>query len=548
MLSDSRNAPFLAFAFFLCTLISATLIIQFVGNALNISLVRYALPMMVIPSMWLSYAYFFSHSRANLMVGGILTGALVLLGLWSRTILDLSWDGMAYQQPSILEILEGRNPFYTDSTLVFGNVFLSIAWYVEASLAALHGSIESGKALYIWLLFITIPVLITGLKNIFGHLQLHHYMLAWLLVFSPVVIGQSVTHYIDGMIYLEGLIFIGALFMLGASRRYDLIAFFLMAMSLLFVINSKLSGVYHAAVLCTGAVIYLWIQQKQFPWKMTVFLMLTGLICTAVFGYKPYVSNIREFGSILPFSTDRIVLGLRPPNITPLSNLGRFLYTTFSIAGGNNGEDSVLKWPWMIYEREWNMGGVQDYKNAGFGVFFALGFLLSLAFFCTQLFYSIRRTGNTGMRAGLVMLAGLFIAASILLPEGWWARYAPFAYTAPFLLLLAPHADIPGRTARICKYIIITVFIVNCLIPLRLVLLGHAVAQESFYDVVDFMKSLPPDSIYLVPVEPKTYQTNNHAYIAIQRRLQEQGINAPVRQYAICKHQMVILVNFRVCF
>lgn len=463
--------PFLAFAFFLCTLLSATLITLFIGNATGLSLVHYAMLLALLPTLWLTHDYFLLSGRKLFTCIGL---ALLLgvLGFISAHIVDKTHDSVVYHKPLVNLILNGWNPLHADASLTLHNIYPSGAWAVGAALSIVYKTAEAAKALQLWWICITLPVLLAGFRNLLGDLKFHQSLLVVLLVLNPIVIGQHLTHYVDGLVYLEGMMFVGALLLYGASPRQNRIACMLMAMGLLFIINTKLSGIYYAAMLCAGAVIHLSFMQKKFAWEMAAFLFITSIVCTVIFGFQPYVTSMMRYhGSLLPWSMSLIVSEIRPPNLTPFSLPTRFFYSIFSQTGGGIPVDAVLKWPWTIHGNEWIDAGLFGTICAGFGPLFALGLCVTALSFATYGAVSRKKATHEPMHQGPIIIALLMLIFSMFFPEGWWARYAPFGYAVPLLCLLA----LPPSSSRLWAYPALLIFLAN-----------DAIAFHAFYGIIIF--------------------------------------------------------------
>ena len=544
---NPRSAPYLAFSCLLITLLTSSALLQSIGFLINIPLVRYALPIAFLPCLWLTYGYFFAPSPRNIIVGVALSVILTALGISSAQVLDLSVDGMAYQQPAVNAILHGWNPLDGNSTHIYHNSFPFGVWAMEASLAALYGSAESGKALQVWWLFIVLPVLLAGLRAHFAApLQPCHYLIALLAILNPVVIGQLTTFYVDGLIYLEGLTFIGALLMFGTAQSHRKLPHLFMALAIFSLISTKLSGAYWSVVLCMGAIAYSYHQQRQHTIKLAAFLLLCGTVCICIICYHPYITNLLTYDSVMPLDYKTLEDSLRPANFTPLGGIERFFYSIFSVADGSTNSPAVQKWPWTMTTLEWQKAA-PDFRSGGFGPLFALGLLLSalLACICHAYTYGAKRSLSRPQKAILWLILPIAIF-SIAFPESWWARFVPLFYAAPFLLLLTIASG--GKRTQWGIYAACLIFAANSAITIKSNYSRQNVAQRAFYRVIDKLHERGKTEVYLVPKAGKWHYIFNLSHLIIMRRLQENGIKSSLQVDAPCPNHATTWINSRICY
>ncbi len=531
-------SPWLAFAFLLALLIGGCMAVQLLGYWLGIALARYALWISLPPALWLTYGHFFPLTRRSALIGAGMALLLVGLGYLSAGWWDMSWDGMAYQQPAVDALLNGWNPLNERALMLWQNIYPSGAWGVEASVAALSNSIEAAKMLNIWWLVIALPVLLRGLAVHKGALTRKDQLLACLMALSPVFLSQMLTHYVDGMIYQAGLAFLGALLMLAGSLRERQAAYALMAVSILFIVNAKLSGIYHAVMLCAMAVVFLWLRTRRFPCRATAILFVTGLAAVLLFGFRPYVTNLMEYGSLLHTDAQSFSGSQRPANLADMPAPQKFLYSLFSATGGEGANDPAqLKWPWQVGEKEWALTGVPDIRTGGFGPLFALGLVLALM----SAAYALARREPPD-RLLLWLAFGCF-ASSALFPEGWWARYVPFAYAAPLLLLLA----LPPAAATRLTALAVLAFLLNSAAAGYFSYAFFHRLNARFAAMADTLRAQQPASVYLVP-PGSDYEIYSHSYITLQRRLHLLGIDTTVKVDAECTHKAADWAGFEICY
>jgi hypothetical protein len=533
---DRINFPTLAVAVFLVIAFAGTLLLQSTGYYAGVSLIKVSLPIAAVLSLWTNYGYFFTLSRTHITALLIIAALLGLLGLASIPMYDLTSDGMGYQQPSAEAMLNGWNPL-EKADLLWQNIYPTGVWELEAALAALYGSIEAAKMLQIWWLFIAYPVLLAGVKHYKGGtLTIPQHALVALSIFCPVVLTQLLTHYVDAMLYLAGVTFLGALLLYGESARQNRLSLLLMSACVLFIINAKLSGIYHAFVLCLCAVAFIGMSKKQLPVRESLWLLGAGLVATLFLGFHPYITNLLTYGSLLHMDSGAFTGSQRPANLTDMSSVQRFFASLFSTTGGAPRALAALKYPGQIFPFEWRHAGVPDSRTGGFGVVFSLGFVSACLLFMVSLFR------QRAVDKKLLIISAILFASSLVFPESWWARYVPFAYMSVFLVLLAlPKAN------PLALYAVIAVFSANSLIAATASYNYHQNTQADFMKLAEQLRAKPANTVYLVP-PGADYMTYNHAHMPLQRRLKALGVETTVKVDAPCPNLAATLSEFAICY
>ena len=112
-----------------------------------------------------------------------------------------------------------------------------------------------------------------------------------------------------------------------------------------------------------------------------------------------------------------------------MSNVQALLVSVFSQASSNPEDAPKLKIPFSVAYREiWNSSN-PDVRLSGFGIFFSGILLISLGL---GIFALIKAKKFLAMIPALLT----FVLLAIFFPESWWARYNPYIYYIPCLLIL----------------------------------------------------------------------------------------------------------------
>jgi hypothetical protein len=389
----------------------------------------------------------------------------------SSSVYDLSYDGQAYHQEAVVLLSDGWNPFYT--TLVdeaaanlerWLNYYPKGNWIIAATIYKLTNNIESGKVLSIFSGFIAFAFVLLGCYK----LKINFYLkllISALFALNPVFLYQSLSYYIDGALVslLVSLAFIS--FTIVKQRERFLFWPFLFVSIIL--LNIKHSAVIYFGALAFAFFLYLWIndQLKHSFWyaKLTI---VSGLVGILLVGFNPYATNFWAKGHplypVMGKGAYNYVKTNTPENYWSLKPPIRFLASIFSessLAKGK-GQFGALKLPITISQGELESFRHTNIKIGGFGPLFGLAFLLSVfGFICYQF-------NRLLIQERLVFLSviSLMLAFAAIIPTSSVARYVPFVWWVPCIIVLLLFSKKNIINKAIGSMIIITLIINNLLV------------------------------------------------------------------------------------
>jgi len=369
----------------------------------------------------------------------LLAAAIITAGFWfSKAYVDQSWDGTAYHQEAILQMVDGW-PDFPDklpASVPYRNqidTYPKAVWVISASIYSATSSLEGAKLLHVVLfacafLFLFGALLQTSQVSSGGAL-----LIAATAALNPVVIYQSLSFYVDGQLSslltaLVGLV----LLMLAGVRRNQLL---LLAALIVLMINTKQTGVVYAGILTMALLALVYFNQREWFRRTMFAAVIGGLLGLGVFGYTPYVTNTINHGNpvypILGRADVDFESGHRPPDFNEMNGVNRLVRSTFSEPTVPKDAPSVLRIPFTMTQDDYisRFWGA-DIRLGGWGVLFSGALTLSLLGFL--LLFFVPRKPRT---VGLALLGA--VAVSVLVnPEAWWARFAPQWY----LVALIPGA------------------------------------------------------------------------------------------------------------
>jgi hypothetical protein len=379
-------------------------------------------------------------------VAGMVT-LMVAVHAASVKIYDLSYDGMWYHQDAILLLRNGWIPHLryllpeqTSASDLYLNHYPKATWIAQACYYSFSGAVESAKALNFYLLlavfFLGVPVLMSfvKLKPVLA------IICAMLIALNPVVVCQLFSFYVDGMI--AGLISccVFLLLILAAEAPGDskLLVSLTLGLALVFLCNIKFTSLVYACVLMAGYMCWLLWSDRSRLWKEGFFYAGVFVVAAGVAGYSTYVRNTAMNGH--PFYPlmgennigEHVAQVPMPADFLHKNRFEKFNLATFARPVWSRNPLSSRPKPLFTISgiREYDVFSRADGEMSGFGPLYAEIFLLLVA--GLVLFLAIARSTIT---MGQLILTGTLVISVVIMPEFWYARYAPQIWLLSLLLL-----------------------------------------------------------------------------------------------------------------
>ncbi|HIV49648.1 MAG TPA: hypothetical protein IAA33_07400 [Candidatus Helicobacter avicola] len=392
-------------------------------------------------ALLLAFAPLFYKNSHKILTFTIFVGLIFVALLMASLYYDASWDGRAYHQIGIYYLANGWNPVYQKmAELTNLEVFLSHEIWVEhylkfaeitaACIYKVFGFIEIGKAVNYILAFACFLYGVQVLLKLPHITMLRAFLLAFLLVFSPVVFVQINTYYIDGLLACAlCMVFLGIidLEIQPSGAKYALFVFALIATA-----SIKLTGVAYVGFI---GLAYLGYKIVCFGLKDSKSLIVSGLASAfiiALCNSNPFFTNIAEGKHpgypLLGKNKIDIITGQQPQTFKDFTRFEKMFYSLFSKT--YNGRDKTeFKVPFVKSAS----GGIAiDTRVAGFGHYFG-GIIILCALFVLIHYKDLR------VRPKVFLALALVLFSVFINPESWWARYAPQLWLVPFVLLIASY-------------------------------------------------------------------------------------------------------------
>lgn len=398
-----------------------------------------------------------------------------LLAAWA--LYDYSWDGRAYHQIGIYYLANDWNPVWQKmadlkelapylSHEIWVEHYMKFSEIVAACIYSVFShNIELGKAVNFIAFF---GAFFYGISVIAKFLRpLHAIIVSFLLSFSPTLVAQIASYYVDGLLATALLVVFLAIVdreyyrtQLARNPQDTLLRKSLrqrsciLALALLASASIKLTGLAYAGFIGLAYLGYvLWF----YGVRESKGILLTGLVAGGLIiacNANPLLTNIAKGKHpgypLLGKEKIDIITGNYPKAFDNLNAKTKLLYSIF--ARTQNGGDTTLKAPFTFNKSERPM---VDSRIAGFGPMFSGMIVLSV------LFVLLCRAHLRNKQ--ILALLGLVLASVLINPEAWWARYAPQLYFLPIIILALSYYLAPKPFGSLLRLALLVSICINVL-------------------------------------------------------------------------------------
>lgn len=378
-------------------------------------------------------------------------------------IYDSSYDGNSYHKGAIGMMAHGWNPVYETAEDYSDNIFhirgakiftwidhyQDLSWIFGSTVYRVFGNIETAKSLNYLLISGTLLILMNYFRR-FKFKNSQSIILAFITVFSPVVLSQFFSFYIDGNLAITFYLYIATVSLI----TFELVKLKTISGDLLFnfffsiciLANLKLTGILLIAsgiLPLAGYLTILFIQKKikVFDyWKLFGTTLFSILFAILVIGGTSYVKNTftmrNPFYPLLGDNRSDIITTMQPAELMGKNQIEKLLISVFSKS------DNVQLYSWKALEyklpltwsnEEIDNLNITDTRIGGFGIFYSFIFIMSLITIISYLInvYKVKKESGTDAALYKIIISCILVSILIYLvlpTENWWARYAPNIY------------------------------------------------------------------------------------------------------------------------
>ena len=350
----------------------------------------------------------------------------IILG-FSTLFIDLTFDGQAYHQESVIQMSNQWNPLYenineSNNQSLWVNHYARAYEIIGALFFSIFNSIKVTKAIN--LIFIFVVFFYTKkCASSFSFTNSKSIKVALLVTFNPILITQLTTNLIDGFLYGVSIITICSFLLIKRNKNYT-IDFIL---GLLLLINIKFTGLVFGVFIYGILSIYSFNQGKKFNKIFKESLILLFLVLPFV--VTPYLKNMNQNGH--PFyplmGKEKVdfVEDYVPDVLLPYSNVKRIVVSSFLSIG--NRADARFKIPFTFTRNE-----LQKLRNGGarvgdFGPWWGGILIISIIFYLYNIFRYRKKFKISIFEISIFTI----ILLMFLNKAGWWLRYTPYFWLIP---------------------------------------------------------------------------------------------------------------------
>jgi hypothetical protein len=388
----------------------------------------------------------------------------------SGSFYDLSYDGQAYHQESVIYLADGWNPVYDEALSVPTGHSLWINHYGRASEIAsavmykATGLIEHSKVFNLLMIVVSFFLSFSVLQALRPESPIvRAVIVAALLALNPVSIYQVFSFYVDGILASTLLCLVALACLIFARPGWLLLSTY--SAMMIFAMNIKFTAIAYAGVLTIGLLVALYMSE-QFDRLKQLFKVAAvgGLIGVLLVGYNPYVTNTLTKGNpFYPLAGEGAVdifENFIPRNLETMNRFEQAVNSYFSVMAGNSSENTPtqIKLPFTFTERELVAMSAPDAAVSGFGPLFSGVLLLSILVLGLGFHY---RKGAAMAALGLIAI--LTISAFVN-PAAWWARYVPQLWMIPLICVWLGFSYKSNRLVVGANWLLIAVIMINTLV------------------------------------------------------------------------------------
>jgi len=403
---------------------------------------------------------------------------LILVGLLiGMSVYDFSQDGQAYQQPAVIALANGWNPFHEPflekyepfykqamaGNEMYANHYTKASWITAAAVYRLTGSVESGKLfnfLYMAAVFLITWNFLFHFGRIPGKAKL---VIAVLTALNPVVLYQVFSYYNDCQ--LASLLSITLILAFEYILFREEKALFFLFITLPVLSNIKFTGLIYGAVIICLAWLVVFILDRDVQRRFIFTMGAAFLAAVFIIGFQPYMTNLASKGN--PFypalrsggtgeTLFKTVIGNQAPgDFMTKDRFRKLFYSLFSRSDSNLTHMPRLKIPFTIHKNELAAFDVPDARYGGFGPLFGSILLLVIPGAFVVLFKAKRIVKWFGF-----IPAGVIVVSTLINPEAWWARLSPQLWLLPITLIVSFYY-LPGKRWKYGRGLAILLLLVN---------------------------------------------------------------------------------------
>lgn len=470
-----------------------------------------------LPILYISKKDNSSYWRNCLLFYSIILVSLAL----SSIAYDPTGDGLTYHQDIIYQLKNGWNPVYAHhATGAHPVLAIWVSHYpkgietISAVIYAFTNNIECGKTVNFMLVIASFCFILHYFSNVWAGLKAtKRFYYIFILTLCPIVVAQGLTYYVDWSQY--ALLAILVLTLLSMNNKIELYEKITIGIVVALAVSIKLNHAFWVGFTILCYLLYVVLRKKySIACSITLVSVMGVLVGCCVIGYNPYITNFIDHSNPLysMLGEKGVIINnipkSIPSNMVDNSAVENVFVSLFShtIPPMLGTTPVKLYFPLTFTKYDLLACGTADLRVSGYGLFFNVILILSL------IFYGLCRLTRKDRLISLMILSGLVVALFIL-PFGWWARYVPFFYVFPFVILLySERYQLPVYLMKLRK-VIYAFTVINILLVMASALL---ISISKYKQVEGLLDKLS---------DKKELKINTGKNVGFKIKLEEAGIN-----------------------
>jgi hypothetical protein len=390
----------------------------------------------------------FLYGFKTCVAGFLFTIAFTLLCIGAEALVpDVSYDGMAYHQVSIISLMSGWNPIYEPKVVDWWNrtfpqkAYLGYlianagiwtdhypngSWVLGAAVSSAFDSLNASKWTQPFFCGLSALVFYRGVRDL-KLPAVFAASAAAIAALSPVVLAQLRTNYVDGLVGCAILIQVGASISWYLNRTWTSLA--MVMFGCLIAVNLKFTGAIYSLTILS-ITISLALARARLG-RAEILTLFAGVALTIVVSAPTYVRNALTYGHpFYPLNQIDVMSAQAPASFLEQNRWAKFVRATFLLPAGDFLDQHITQY-YAVVNRP-------DVRATGFGSFF--GYSLALCgFLAPLLVWSVLRQWHEADSRFICLagVSGAILLSVIINPEFWWARYVPQLWFIPILEAIA---------------------------------------------------------------------------------------------------------------
>jgi hypothetical protein len=483
---------------FIVSMLIVSTVFFFLKFSISFYVVIISLVVSTIWCCWASKRYFrekdLEHSSVFILLLFIFFITLYSCIVISGSFFDLSWDGQAYHQETVIQLMNGWNPIYSNVGEVPHSIWIDHyskgAEINAAALSTVTRSIEECKAINIFLIITTFLIAFAAIILTSDTIKLRYaFVLGFLISMNPVSTSQSLSFYVDGQLASAISCFLCLILLL--SKRVDTFVLMSLFSTIIILINLKFLGVIYVLIFSLGLIYWSFTYKREKLILISKYLFFSLLIGLLIVGYNPYVTNtVNDGNPFYPLIGSNIDIMTRntPPNLLNTNSFENLFSSIFSHPTVGI-KDCEYKIPFIFSIEDLKAFRATDVRTSGFGPLFSGAIII-----CLLNLLGLLKTkksimlNNPDISIKLLILLSLFISV-LINPQSWWARYVPQLWLIPIFSLFFT-LNIKTKIFKYSNYFLILILVINALLVSSVYVYYQMKNTENLNDEMNSLSSL----------------------------------------------------------